>query len=560
MPDSIGAAASPLESHLLKHPLIAGVAEDANQRRQRRFALVLPPMPEERAFSNAWLVLPGKFPEERARIQLSRDAILRVPHVDSSGDLCFSGEAGPASGATAEARLDRLLALFQEEFLVPWLTGKLDCDFEKETANYWTIHVNRYASDVDAVKRVYTLDVRPTEPRLLDGQLLQPSRTLIVGDNLPLASRLIASLGPRATQVATVIVADIPVDFPFTPRTWPAQLTDILSLLQSRLNDVQYRAFERASHARATHRLVLLRAPTCTYGYLLPGGPPTVVVKGKTKRAYPTGQLLPLLVERVDPGWTCGRDQHAQVGARQRSHVLVLGAGALGSVVIDTLARSGVGRITVVDPDFLSASNIGRHLLGADMLGLPKAQGIAAHVGRAVPSCQLDYSREDAEAWLMRATLSGVDIVLDITGEPDVRAALETARLLHPRPLVISWMEPYVAAAHVCVLKDTEHWLAGLPDRLIDLQAVDWPDDVIMQEPGCSSQFQSYTPAQATFAVALVAEAALALIDRQVAASHLRSWVRGQSFLDAHYPGLVLREWAHSATKLDGVLLCRPWP
>lgn len=559
MPDLISAAASPFESHLLKHPLIAGLAEEPNQRRQRRFALVLPPMPEERTFSNAWLILPEKFPEERARIQLSRDAILRVPHVDSSGDLCFSGEAGPASGVTPEARLDQLLDSFQEEFLIPWLTGKIDSDFELETANYWIIHVNRYASDVHAVRRVYTLDVRPTEPRLLDGQLLQPSRTLVVGDNPPLAARLIASLGPRATQVVKVIVADIPVDFPFTPRTWPAELTDILSLLQSRLSDEQYQAFKRASHARATHRLVLLRAPTCTYGYLLPGGPPTVVVRGKTKRAYPTAQLLPLLVERVDPGWTCGRDQHAQVGTRQRSHVLVLGAGALGSAVIDTLARSGVGKITIVDPDFLSASNIGRHLLGADMLGSPKAQSIVAHVGRAVPSCQLAYSSEDAEGWLKRATLAGVDVVLDLTGEPDVRATLETARLRHPRPLVIGWMEPYVAAAHVCVLTDAERWLAGLPDRLIDLQAVDWPDDVMMHEPGCSSQFQSYTPAQATFAVAMASEAALDLIDRKVAASHIRSWVRGQSFLDAHYPGLVLREWAQPATKLHGVLFSRPW-
>lgn len=102
----------------------------------------------------------------------------------------------------------------------------------------------------------------------VDGHLLQPSRTLLVGDNPLLASRLIASLGPRATQVAKVIVADIPVDFPFTSQTWPAELTDILSLLQSCLSDEQYRTFKRVSHARATHRLVLLRVPTCTYGYL----------------------------------------------------------------------------------------------------------------------------------------------------------------------------------------------------------------------------------------------------------------------------------------------------
>jgi hypothetical protein len=548
-----------LDQYLRHQASLVMELTQTNAHGERRIPLALPSLPADRDFEGAWLVLPKDFPGVSARVQLSKDAVLRVPHVDSDGNLCFSGDAGPASGASSEERLDDMLFRFWEEFFVPWLSGALDGDFEKETANYWAIHIVRHASNVDAMWRVYTTDGRHSEPRILDARLLQPSRVLVVGDNAALASRLIGSLGQRAAQVSNVVVADIPIDYPFTPTTWPSRIIDVEDVLQSRLSESQRRQFDQTAHRRTLHRLVLFRAPTCSYAYLLPGGPPTLVVKRKTKRAYPTRHLLPLAVERLDPNWTCGRDQHLQVSIRQQCHVLVLGAGALGGVVVDQLARAGVGKITVVDPDFLSAPNIGRHLLGADTLGLSKARGVASHVGRAVPSCQLAAFAESAGVWLMRHTLAEVSIVLDLTGEPDVRAALETARLAHPRPLLIGWLEPFVAAAHACVLRGTDYWLNGAPDRMEALQAVDWPDNVLQHEPGCSSQFQSYTQVAATYGVAAVSEAALALIDGEVVSSHVRSWVRGQRFIDTHHPGMALREWAKAASEFDGVLLQRSW-
>jgi len=56
-------------------------------------------------------------------------------------------------------------------------------------------------------------------------------------------------------------------------------------------------------------------------------------------------------------------------------------------------------------------------------------------------------------------TLEEVDIVLDLTGEPDVRWCIEQARLAMPRPLLIGWMEPYVAAAHACMLPAGARWM-----------------------------------------------------------------------------------------------------
>ena len=46
-----------------------------------------------------------------------------------------------------------------------------------------------------------------------------------------------------------------------------------------------------------------------------------------------------------------------------RTSVLVFGAGGVGSYVIESLARAGIGRITVVDGDRVAESNINRQLI-----------------------------------------------------------------------------------------------------------------------------------------------------------------------------------------------------
>jgi len=38
------------------------------------------------------------------------------------------------------------------------------------------------------------------------------------------------------------------------------------------------------------------------------------------------------------------------------------------------------------------------------------------------------------------------------------------------------------------------------------------------------------------------------------------SWVRGRRFLDRHWQGVVLRDWALSAAPFDGLILERPFP
>lgn len=536
-----------LDDYLASHVNL--FPEQPSNNGLRRFPIRLPDVPEGRSFGQAWLELPSAFPENAlAIIRLSSENVLKVPHIESGGKLCLGdGDPGPLSGASPVDRIQHLIETFYELFLRPWCGGELDGDFANESQNYWAIHCTQCISSHDVVTKIYTLDERPASPRIYEAKHLPGKRVVIACSDNTLSNRFVTAMG-GGKELRQVLVADIPISFPLTPATWPRDNANLERLLRIRLGSKAGNfLFAIGRRNRSIHRIVLLRAPNCSFGFLLPGGPPNTVRQGYSTRKFPTLKLVPLVVERLDPNWIYGRDQHPEVVVRQQRRILVIGAGALGSQVVEQLAKAGIGFLTIIDDDFMETANIGRHVLGANSIGLGKAKALAEQLTRRWPSCAVSPEKSSIQNWLKHNDLSGVDMVVDLTGEPDVRLCIENSRKRHECPLLIGWMEPYVAAAHACLLPKGQPWMIDPVDRLESLQAVTWPDDVMQHEPSCGSVFQSYTSAAATHAVALVAEAALDLLDGKVKRSIVRHWIRGQAFLDAQRPGLSLRGWVIEA-------------
>lgn len=65
----------------------------------------------------------------------------------------------------------------------------------------------------------------------------------------------------------------------------------------------------------------------------------------------------------------------------QKAHVLIIGLGGVGSWVAESLARSGVGKLTIVDPDSVCVSNINRQLIAVDStVGMSKVEAMKKRI------------------------------------------------------------------------------------------------------------------------------------------------------------------------------------
>ena len=79
-----------------------------------------------------------------------------------------------------------------------------------------------------------------------------------------------------------------------------------------------------------------------------------------------------------------GRLYGAEGLARIRgAHVCVIGLGGVGSWVVEALARSGIGALTLVDIDEVCLSNVNRQIHALDgTVGRSKAKVLAERVGQ----------------------------------------------------------------------------------------------------------------------------------------------------------------------------------
>ncbi|MDD4210934.1 MAG: ThiF family adenylyltransferase [Clostridia bacterium] len=63
------------------------------------------------------------------------------------------------------------------------------------------------------------------------------------------------------------------------------------------------------------------------------------------------------------------------------ANIIVFGVGGVGGYVIEMLARTGVGSLTIVDGDVISASNINRQIIALNSnIGKPKVEVMAARL------------------------------------------------------------------------------------------------------------------------------------------------------------------------------------
>ncbi|MED3688627.1 thiazole biosynthesis adenylyltransferase ThiF [Peribacillus butanolivorans] len=108
----------------------------------------------------------------------------------------------------------------------------------------------------------------------------------------------------------------------------------------------------------------------------------------------------------------------------QQKHVLLLGAGALGSANAEALTRAGVGKLTIVDRDYVETSNLQRQQLYTEQdveEKLPKAEAAKRHLHAINHEVEVKAVIMDATAQTLEPLLGHVDLIMDATDNFETR-------------------------------------------------------------------------------------------------------------------------------------------
>lgn len=85
----------------------------------------------------------------------------------------------------------------------------------------------------------------------------------------------------------------------------------------------------------------------------------------------------------------------AAVEKLKHSHVAVFGTGGVGGMLVEALARSGIGELTIVDRDVVAESNLNRQIIAfTNTIGRPKVEVLSEMIKRINPEIKVHAVQE----------------------------------------------------------------------------------------------------------------------------------------------------------------------
>jgi len=122
-----------------------------------------------------------------------------------------------------------------------------------------------------------------------------------------------------------------------------------------------------------------------------------------------------------------------------KSKVLIIGCGALGTVIANNLVRAGVGYMKVVDRDFVELDNLQRQMLfdEADVeKRMPKAIAAVDKLRKINSSVKIEAEVKDVTQKNIEELIKDVDIVLDATDNLEIRLLINDTCFKHNIPWI----------------------------------------------------------------------------------------------------------------------------
>lgn len=129
------------------------------------------------------------------------------------------------------------------------------------------------------------------------------------------------------------------------------------------------------------------------------------------------------------------------------ARVVIIGCGANGTVMANTLARAGVGTLVIVDRDFVELNNLQRQVLFDEQdvaRGLPKAIAAAEKLRQINSSIRVEGIVTDVTPDNIEDLIKGASLVLDGTDNFEARFLINDACVKHN----IAWIYEGAVASY----------------------------------------------------------------------------------------------------------------
>lgn len=121
------------------------------------------------------------------------------------------------------------------------------------------------------------------------------------------------------------------------------------------------------------------------------------------------------------------------------SHLLLVGCGALGSVIAEMLTRAGVGTLSIVDRDVVELTNLQRQVLFDENdaeQGTPKAVAAQRRLRAINSDVTIQAHVDDLNAANAERYIDGIDLILDGLDNYETRYLLNDLAVKHDLPLI----------------------------------------------------------------------------------------------------------------------------
>ena len=215
--------------------------------------------------------------------------------------------------------------------------------------------------------------------------------------------------------------------------------------------------------------------------------------------------------------------------------VLLVGCGAVGSELAQRLTASGVGRLTVSDPDIFVEANLYRHMLSIAHLGQLKCNALAENLRLKHPWVKVDCWNKRLEELREADVLGAFDLILIAIGSPTIE------RIFHDYcrvekvacPVLSCWVEAYGVGGHAildvptskgcwrCAYVDPETCDPGLASNLNFLAP---NQDLDKTHEGCGFQYLPFCATDASYTASMAADLAVRFMNNEINTSSMMSW------------------------------------